>query len=228
MPLYDVLRKAADRLNSGDLSNEAQVKQAVILSILRNLEWDDTDPSQFKPEYSVRNGFVDYALFTPAGPRVFVEAKRMGALDSSGETQLFSYAAHEGIPILILTDGNQWEFYLSMAAGKPPERCFLSLRISELAAQKENERHLEWVLRRASVESGSAWRFASELLDARLKRERGLKAIPVAWRRLVEEPHDTLKKLLAEKVYELSGSKPDATDVADFILGFKSTQISST
>ena len=105
------------------------MKQAVILPILRCLQWDDSDPSQFKPEYAVGKGFVDYTLLAPAGPRVFVEAKRTGSLDSRGEGQLFAYAANKGVPILILTDGNLWNFYLSMAPGEPFERRFYSLEL---------------------------------------------------------------------------------------------------
>lgn len=62
MNLEQTIQVATSRLHSGGLDNEAQVKQAVILPILRALDWDDTDPESFRPEYSVHRGSVDYAL----------------------------------------------------------------------------------------------------------------------------------------------------------------------
>ncbi len=55
MSLEEVLRKAVEHINSGSLTNEAQVKQAVILPILRELGWDDSNPAEFVPEFSVNN-----------------------------------------------------------------------------------------------------------------------------------------------------------------------------
>ena len=219
MSLSDARRKAVDRLKSGDLSNEAQVKQAVILPILRSLNWDDTDPNQFKPEYKVRKGFVDYALFTPAGPRVFIEAKRTGALNAKGEAQLFTYAANEGIPILILTDGDQWDFYLSMAGGKEPERCFLQIRLSE--ATKEDDRHLDRVLRREFVVSGLARQCAENLLQIRKNRDLGRRSIPKAWQALVDEPDSILHVAIQEGVKEICSVKPDTEDVKTFLMALQ-------
>ena len=119
MSLEQTLRNAVYHLRSGRLMNEAQVKQAVILPVLRALDWDDTDPEAFRPEYSVGKGLVDYALLDHGQALVFVEAKRVGNLDAGGEEQLFRYAAHNGVPLLVLTDGNLWNFYLSMAPGVP-------------------------------------------------------------------------------------------------------------
>ena len=52
MNLEEVLTSAIKRIRSDSLENEAQVKQAVILPILRALDWDDSDPAEFRPEYS--------------------------------------------------------------------------------------------------------------------------------------------------------------------------------
>ena len=53
MDLEQVLGVAVKRIHSGLLSNEAQVKQAVIVPILRALGWDDTNPAEFVPEHSL-------------------------------------------------------------------------------------------------------------------------------------------------------------------------------
>lgn len=123
MRMEELLKTAVQQLNSGLLTNEAQVKQAVVLPILRGLGWDDTNPAEFVPEFGLDEGRVDYALCQTVGnPLVFIEAKRLGSADTKGEEQLFGYASNKGVPLLILTDGNVWDFYLSMAAGVPAER----------------------------------------------------------------------------------------------------------
>ena len=105
MSLEQTLRKVVGRLNSGDLDNEAQVKSAVVLPVLRELGWDDADPNAFKPEFAVDRRFVDYALLDHGNPRVFIEAKHVGAKVGKGEDQLFGYASNRGVPLLVLTNG---------------------------------------------------------------------------------------------------------------------------
>ncbi len=60
--MKEVLKKAVEHILSDRLDNEAQVKQAVILPILRALDWDDANPAEFVPEFPVDSGRVDYAL----------------------------------------------------------------------------------------------------------------------------------------------------------------------
>ena len=73
MELKQILNDANKRISTGLLKNEAQVKQAVIIPILRGLNWDDSNPAEFVPEFSVDNGLVDYALCrTSDNPLVFI------------------------------------------------------------------------------------------------------------------------------------------------------------
>ena len=173
MSLEQTLRNAVDHLRSGRLRNEAQVKQAVILPVLRALDWDDTDPGAFKPEYSVDKGLVDYALLNHGQAMVFVEAKRVGNLDAGGEEQLFRYANHKGVPLLVLTDGNLWNFYLSMASGVPAERRFCRLELLQLEDKlPEYLDSLEKYLRKNRVVSGEARRNAEQRHENNRERER--------------------------------------------------------
>ena len=189
MSLEQTLKTAVGRLCSGQLDNEAQVKQAVILPVLRTLDWDDTDPEAFKPEYSVGRGMVDYALLDRSKPLIFVEAKRIGALDAGGEEQLFGYASNRGVPLLVLTDGNRWDFYLSMAEGVPSERRFYRLELQLEHKIPEYVDFLEQHLRKGSrrfrgsqdrrratackqpgareSSQGNSWRLASPTTGAR-------------------------------------------------------------
>ena len=90
MDLQETIQNAISNLNSGQLDNEAQVKQAVILPVLRGLGWNDFDPRAVKAEYPVPSGSVDYALLHREDPLVFIEAKRLGGINLKGEEQLFN------------------------------------------------------------------------------------------------------------------------------------------
>ena len=151
---------------------EAQVKLAFIQPILRALDWDDSDPNEFDPEFPVPEGNVDYALLrAPDSPLVFIEAKRPGGVDVKAEEQLFRYANNKGVPFLILTDGNLWDFYLSMAAGDPPDRQFYRVELTNEERISEYVESLEMYLRKNRVVSEDARRDAEQRLKS--NRERG-------------------------------------------------------
>ena len=217
MNVEQALRTAISRLQSGNLANEAQVKQAVILPVLRALDWDDTDPASFRPEYSVPSGAVDYALFDHERPLVFIEAKRIGNLSTSGVEQVFKYANHQGVPFLVLTDGNRWDFYLSMAAGVPTERRFYRLELQPANKISEYAEFLREHLARHRVVSGQAKISAEKRHESNRERNKARRAIPDVWERLLREPDETLRDLLAESVESECGTKPDLDDVEVFL-----------
>ena len=217
MSLEQGLKSVIGRLCSGLLENEAQVKQAVILPILRTLDWDDSDPESFRPEYSVGRGLVDYALLDHGNPLVFIEAKRIGALDAGGEEQLFGYASNRGVPLLVLTDGNRWDFYLSMAAGVPSERRFYRLELLLKHKIPEYVDFLDQHLRKGRVVSGEARLVAEKRHASNREQERAQQAIPRTWRALLQEPDEMLRDLVAEMVESECGTKPELDDVEVFL-----------
>ena len=218
MSLEKTLKVAVEHIRSGSLENEAQVKQAIIVPILRALEWDDTNPAEFKPEFSVGKGWVDYALLPEGGgPLVFIEAKGLGRVDIAGEEQLFRYAVNKGVPFLILTDGDLWDFYLSMAAGDPSERRFYRAELTREERVPEYARFLDTHLRKTRVVSGEARRSAERRHESNREREIARKAIPGAWRTLLETPDEILRDLLAEEVERSCGTKPEPEDVTSFL-----------
>ena len=222
LSLEQTLRNAAGHIGAGRLENEAQVKQAAILPVLRALDWDDGDPESFRPEYPVAGRWVDYALLDRdrdrPRPLVFIEAKRIGAVGAGGEEQLFGYATNRGVPLLVLTDGDQWDFYLAMAEGIPQERRFHRLELSRLE-QKTGEYvdFLEKHLRKARVVSGEARRSAEELLKSNREQEKAREAILPAWGILLQEPDERLCNLLAETVESECGTKPELDDIEAFL-----------
>ena len=217
MNLEQVLALVIQRIRSGSLENEAQVKQAVIVPILRALEWDDADPAEFVPEYSVDNGRVDYALLGQTGPLVFIEAKGIGRVDLAGEEQLFRYAVNKGVPFLVLTDGDMWGFYLSMAAGAPAERRFYRAELTREGRIPEYARFLRTHLHKSRVVSGDARRAAEDLLASNQDREKAREAIPGVWRSLLKRPDDMLRDLLMEQVADECGTMPEQDDVESFL-----------
>ena len=224
MNLEQVLRNALDNIRSGQLTNEAQVKQAVILPILRALGWDDANPSEFVPEHAVGTesgrGSVDYALCRTLPsqlPLIFVETKKLGNVDVSGEGQLFRYAANQGVPFLVLTDGDVWNFYLAMAAGEPPERIVYRAELRREEKLSEYKGFFEKYLDKARVLSGKARQDAERDKESEANRLTAQNAISGSWQDLLSEPDDMLVDLLVEAVEKNCGIRPELEDVKSFL-----------
>ena len=220
MSLERTLKVAVGRLRAVKSDSEAQVKQSIILPILAALDWDYSDPEVCKTEYRTDDGLVDYALLAFGKPLVFIEAKRVGALNATGEAQLFSYASNRGVPLLVLTDGNRWDFYLSMAPGIPADRLFFRLELSIERKLAENASFFEEHLRRDRVVSGEAKRSADERHEELLRRRRAREAIEPAWNALLAEPDEALCELVSTRVENECGIKPEINAVAEFLVGF--------
>lgn len=229
MAMDEILHRSLERISSGNLQNEAQVVQAVIVPILRSLDWDDSDPSEFLPQFAVDfegggRGAVDCALMGASGPLVFVEAKNLGHADDKGVDQVFRYAANRGVPFLILSDGNIWDFYLSMAEGMPAERRFYRLELQREDKIAEHARFFEKFLHKSQIINNTAeTRLAAEQLrsDGRQLREARDK-IPVVWRKLLETLDESLCSLIADGVESECGTRPDLDDIEEFLQGLPS------
>ena len=224
MNLEQALRNGLDKIRSGQLTNEAQVKQAVILPILRELGWDDADPREFVPELpvitEVGNGSVDYALcrvFPSQRPLIFIETKKLGNVDVAGEGQLFRYAANQGVPFLVLTNGDVWNFYLAMAAGTPAERLVYRAELTQEEKLTEYAGFFQRYLDKARVLSGSARQDAEQDKESEGNRLTAQNAIPECWQGLLNEPNDELLKLLVDAVEKNCGIRPDPDNVKAFL-----------
>ena len=221
MNLEATLKTAILNLRSDSLEREEDVKVAVILPILNELGWNHADPGSLKPEYPAGPGRVDYALLCHGRPQVFIEAKRRGGLDVQAETQLFGYAANNGVPLLVLSDGLYWDFYLSMADGPPEERRFHRLELRDQDRVRQYAETLETFLRKRQVASGEARRNAENRLEGDRSRKRARDAMPDAWNALLDEPDELLCELLADKVQTRTGVEPQRPDVEEFLQRLK-------
>ena len=230
MPIENVLSTSRERIASGLLRNEAQVKSAIIIPILRALGWDDSDPTQYVPEYALESTegstkFVDIALLGPRGPLVFIEAKRLGGADDKGVEQVFGYASNRGIPFLVLTDGNVWDFYVSMAAGIPAERRFYRLELQRDDRASDHSRFLQNYLQKGNVGLSETLRNAHELLEGDRQKQAARDAIPTVWQALISNLDQSLCSLIADAVEGECGTQPDLDDVDKFLSSVFSSTI---
>lgn len=217
--LEETLTTVAERLRDGSWNVEEQVKISFIQPVLRALGWDVEGQKECKAEYPVGSGKVDYALLDNDKPLVLVEAKRMGGVDTSGEEQLFGYGSNQGIPFLVLTDGNQWDFYLSMEQGRPEERRFWRLFLKQSDKIQDNAKFLERYLGRDRVLSEEAKTDAEKLHKDNRQREKARDAIPGVFKEILKRPDEMLRDLLVEQVESECGTRPETSDVEEYLKG---------
>jgi hypothetical protein len=203
-------------LKSGRYKKEADVSQGIILRLLNSLGWNIFDSSDVSPEYAVDRGRVDFALcYPPTKPIILIESKDVGNTVGA-EKQLFEYAFHQGIPMAILTDGQEWNFFLPGEQGTYHERCVYKL---DMFARSSDEccRIFDRYLKYSEVVSGAAINNAKS--DYRnVSRQRQIEStLPQAWKQLIKEQDEILLDLIAERVETLCGFKPEPDAVRKFL-----------
>lgn len=216
MPLDIDIEDIRNGLKAGRYKNEASVSQGIILRLLNSLGWQIFDSSHVSPEYSVGAGRVDYALCHPPGkPIILLESKDVGNA-SGAERQLFEYAFHQGIPMAILTDGQEWSFFLPGEQGTYHERCVYKL---DLLARTTDEccRIFDRYLKHSEVVSGAAIANAKADYGNVSKKRQIDGALPQAWTQLLKEQDEILVELIADKVETLCGFKPEPDAVRVFL-----------
>ncbi len=216
MSIANHVEKVKEGLRQGTFTSEASVSQGILLPALHELGWSVFDTSVVVPEYSLESRRVDFALCHPANrPAVFVEVKKVG-LSEGADRQLFEYAFHVGVPMAILTDGQEWSFYLPGEQGHYDERRVYKLDLLERSTEEAADR-LGRYLSYQRVCSGDALKSARSDYK-NVARGREIEAtFPKAWAALLEEQDSLLLDLLAEKVEDLCGYKPDLDGCSLFL-----------
>ena len=211
--LLEAIRR---RLGDVAYSNEAHISHGIVTPLLGELGWDTADPVQLVPEYSVRRTRVDFALLgLGRRPAVFIEVKGLG-LAAEADRQLFEYAFHEGVPLCVLTDGREWNFYLPGAQGSYDDRRVYRLQLDQ-RHPSESEQVLNRYLARARVISGRAFEDAQRDYRDNAGRREAAAALPRAWLDCVQEPEPTLATLVGDKAEALCGFRPTEADVSTFL-----------
>lgn len=192
------------------------MSQGIVLRLLNALGWPTYDTDAVWPEFSLGSRRVDYALCSPPSkPIAFIEVKQIGQSDGA-ERQLFEYAFHIGVPMAILTDGQEWNFFLPGEQGDCGERRVYKLDIAERDIKECVER-LERYLLHSAVASGAAIQAARDDYRNVSKGRQMLAALPKAWSQLIADEDDMLLEIVADRVESLCGFKPDPDMVAGFL-----------
>ncbi len=177
---------------------EQDTKAALIVPVLRALGWDVEDLEDVKLEYRRRpsDNPVDYALFLLRTPRLFIEAKALGAHLDDGKwaAQILAYATVAGVEWVALTDGNAWRIYNSHAAVPVEQKLF---RVVHVADPGEHPEETLRLLAKAQM--------ADHLIDDLWKSDFVDRQIRDALQRLfAPEPDPSLVRLVRSKTSALT------------------------
>ena len=116
---------------------ETRTRQVLIDPLLQKLGWEVSDPDAVQLEYGIEKKRADYALMSGGGPVAVIEAKGLGKpLTDTVTTQAHSYVNEEGIPYMIVTDGNKWEMFEVFKQATLQERLLMKFQLSEQPAHE--------------------------------------------------------------------------------------------
>lgn len=216
MDLLDHITEIQRAIRSGQFSNEAAVSRGIVMRLLQALNWPIFDTNIVWPEYRLETIIVDYALcHPPSKPAVIIEVKNIGKLEGA-DSKLFEYAFRAGVPMALLTDGQEWHFYLPAGKGSILERRFYKL---DLLTREQDEitKRFERYLTYEKIRNGEAMKSARADHDNAYIAREVKTNIPLAWKRIIEEQDSILIDLISEKVADLCGYKPEPDLVSAFL-----------
>jgi predicted type IV restriction endonuclease len=106
---------------SDHCTTEETTKQALILPLLKILDFSPFDPQKVKAEHAANfpgaksTERVDYALFSDGSPVMFIEAKPRDSKLTNHDGQLSRYFnATPSVAIAAITNGVQWRFFTDL------------------------------------------------------------------------------------------------------------------
>ena len=223
MELKEHIDDIRNRLEQKLFLNETAVRQGIVDRLLNALGWQTIDTQRVFPEYPIGGGRVDYALCHPPGkPIVFIEVKRVGNIEGA-EKQLFEYAFHEGVPILILTDGQKWRFFHPAGSGSYQERLVRELDLIADGSEESAECLFKY-LRYEQVQSRIAGRVIAEDYQEILQHREMHRRLPEAWENLLSGASGDSKLLIQavqSETHRLCGNRPTDEQVRAFLSDFR-------
>ena len=185
----DVLSEAVSKVrrrilrirDRGEKIGEENTKNALINPLLRALGWDIGELDEVSMEYrrKPKDNPVDYALFLLRKECLFIEAKALekDIDDDKWTLQVLSYATAVGVEWCVLTNGDEYRLYNSLAPVPADKKLFRNFRVSEA---NEND-------------------FALETLQLISKDKMGENRLKVLWRAHFIDSHvkAALQKILS-------------------------------
>ena len=110
---------------------ETRTRQALIDPMLRTLGWDVEDPDSVQIEYRIGQDRPDYALMGNEGPITVIEAKVLGTqLDERETKQALTYANTDGIPYIVLTNGDHWRMLEVFKKAQIKDRILMEFQLT--------------------------------------------------------------------------------------------------
>ena len=222
------LNEISKGITDGKFDSEAAVSRGIIMRLLGLLGWNIFDTQFVYPEFPLSSRKVDYALCYPAGkPEAIIEVKAIGKV-SGGDDQLFDYAFKAGgIPIAVLTDGKEWQFYYPAGKGTISDRCFLKFDITK--SKPENiQVKMESFLKYENICDGNAAKNAKEAYDLSRAKALSRDYIPKAFNELIENNNEILLDLISKKVFELCNFNPNKEDIGKYLKSLRINPVSNT
>jgi predicted type IV restriction endonuclease len=217
MDLTEHITEIQRAIRAGQFSNEAAVSRGIVMRLLQALNWPIFDTNIVCPEYRLESIIVDYALcHPPSKPAVIIEVKNIGKLEGA-DSKLFEYAFRAGVPMAILTDGQEWHFYLPAGKGSILERRFYKLDLLKRDVDGIVNRFDRYMLYE-KIRNGEALKCARAEHDSASIVREVRTHIPMAWKKIIEEQDSILIDLISEKVADLCGYKPQPDLVSEFLL----------
>jgi predicted type IV restriction endonuclease len=196
--------------------DEATTKQAIILRLLSELGWHIFNTEEVKPEYSVSNKRVDYALRINNTNKVFLEIKKVTEDIERHQNQLLDYSFQEGVKLAILTNGISWWFYLPLNEGSWDQRKYFAIDILQQDPEDTAKRFIDF-LSKDNVATEGAIKLAESLLKGRVKEIEIQKNLPKAWNKIISQPDELLIELINETLEKICGYKAESEQVIKFI-----------
>ena len=220
MALKEHINDIRERLKQNIFKSETAVRQGIVDPLLRSLGWPTENTLVVFPEYPVGSGHVDYALCHPSStPRVFIEAKQVGNIKGA-EEQLFGYDSRIRVPIAVLTDGREWQFFHPTGEGTWAERKVCEFDLITGDSGKNAER-LNRYLNYESIQTGETVETIKKDYEKIVQQRQVATRLPEAWNKLVEEADEFLLHAVAEKTESLCGYRPTDEQVLDFLKSLK-------
>ena len=218
MPLQEVIERIRNR---PEPANSRAVERRIVVPILRELGWDDSDDTQVDFGYLLggrSNDEIDFALRGSAGTGLaLLQLLEPGSQSTMAALRIINGAVADHFALAILSNGAEWWFYLPPAQPGPPEQqCFAQINLLSDPVSQCVE-IVEAFLTRARLENGDAIADASKTLATVRARVEVIAQLPSVWKRMLSEPDSMLVELLQEEISRAVNAEASEADVITFL-----------
>ena len=218
MPLREVIERIRSR---PEPANSRAAERRIVVPILRELGWDDSDDAQVDFGYLLGGRFndeIDFALRGSADTGLaLLQLLEPGNQSTMAALRIINGAVADHFALAILSNGAEWWFYLPPAQPGPPEQqCFTQTNLFSDPVDKCMAT-LEAFLSRPRLENGDAIADASKTLAAVRARGEVIAQLPSIWKRMLSEPDSMLVELLQEEISRAVNAEASEADVITFL-----------